>query len=189
MRIDQMSKAIRALFLTTAVLILGSSAGAQEVIKRKPGESLQVFAKRIIPPKTDLVHTVIEGKFGGFANAVVLFFDNTDKLSAGFTGWVLALNADGSYKKYILPAIEAIPGQFEFSINSVFFANADKDPQLELIVLYEQYRNGTGEDPFHAAFVYHWDGNAFVSLRNVEPKLNKLTTAKAVRMKLKALGY
>ena len=88
-----MSKAIRALFLTTAVLILGSSAGAQEVVKRKPGESLQTFAKRVIPPKTDLVHPVVEGKFGGFAHAVVLFFDNTDKLSAGFTGWVLALNA------------------------------------------------------------------------------------------------
>jgi hypothetical protein len=184
-----MSKSIRAIFLCLFFFIPSISSNAQEIVKRNAGETLQSFAKRIIPPKTDLVHTVIEGKFGAFAKAIVLFFDNTDKLSAGFTGWVLALNADGSYKKYALPAIEAVPGQFEFTVNAVFFANADKDAQLELIVLYEQYRNGSGEDPFNGAFVYDWDGNGFVSLSGVEAKLNKLTTAKAVRLKLKALGY
>ncbi len=184
-----MSKAMRAIFLGVFFFMLGITTSAQEVINRKAGEALESFAKRIIPPKTDLVHTVVEGKFGGFAKAIVLFFDNTDKLSAGFTGWVLALNADGSYKKYVLPKIEAIPGQFEFSVNSVFFANADKDAQLELIVLYEQYRNGSGEDPFKGAFVYDWEANGFVSLSTVEAKLNKLATAKAVRLKLKALGY
>ena len=184
-----MSKVSRTIFLCLFFFMLVVSTNAQDIIKRQPGESLQAFAKRIIPPKTDLVHTVVEGKFGDFAKAIVLFFDNTDKLSAGFTGWVLALGADGSYKKYALPAIDAIVGHFEFTVNAVFFANADKDAQLELIVLYEQYRNGSGEDPFKGAFVYDWDGSKFVSLPEVETKLAKLTTAKAVRLKLKALGY
>jgi hypothetical protein len=184
-----MSKTIRAIFLCLCFFTLLISSNAQEVVKRNAGESLQSLGKRIIPPKTELVHTVVEGKFGAFAKAVVLFFDNTDQLSKGFTGWVLALNADGSYKKYVLPAIEAMPGQFEFTVSAVFFANADKDPQPELIVLYEQYRNGSGENPFKGAFVYDWEGSKFIPLTDVEAKLQKLTTAKAVRLKLKALGY
>ncbi|MEW6127557.1 MAG: hypothetical protein AB1757_11020 [Acidobacteriota bacterium] len=165
------------------------SSNAQEIMKRQAGESLEAFAKRIIPAKTELVHTVVEGKFGAFAKAVVILFDKTDELSAGFSGWVLALNADGSYKKFSLPAINAIPGQFEFSVNAVMFANADKDPQFELILLFEQYRNGSGEEPFKGSLVYDWDGKQFVSMTDVETHLEGLTTAKAVRAKLKALGY
>jgi len=85
--------------------------------------------------------------------------------------------------------MEEIPRHFDITVSSVLYANADKDKELELIVLYEYYRTGSGTDTGNAAYVYDWSGREFVILDKIGMKLVGLKSGAAVRRKLKALGY
>jgi hypothetical protein len=89
----------------------------------------------------------------------------------------------------VLPPMEEIPEHFDISVSSVLYANADKDKDLELIILYEYYRTGSGNETGNAVYIYDWNGREFAILNETGMKLVGLKTAKAVRRKLKALGY
>ena len=80
-----------------------------------------------------------------------------------------------------------VSGLFEIQVKSIFFAQADKDKELELLVLYEYYRNGSRTDYGDAVYVYDWNGTSFVSLEELGDKLVGLRNASAVRRKLSAL--
>jgi hypothetical protein len=184
----------RSLFrvaLLTAVLLIPFAAQGQEVLSRKPDESIEAFASRIVPPKTEMAHKVLMGSFGPSARNLLLLFRGEYDVNSNYTGWVLIPEADSatSYRKVVLPPMTEIPGHFEITVSSVLFANADKDKELELIVLYEYYRNGSGEKSDNAAYVYDWNGREFVVLDDTSMKLVGLKTAAAVRRKLKALGF
>lgn len=176
--------------LLLALLLIPAGVRAQEVLNRKAEESANDFAKRVLPPKTELAHKVLLGSFGPSRNNILLLF-RPELESSNYIGWVLMPrdNSNSSYQKLVLPPMEEIPQHFDITVSSVLYANADKDKELELIILYEHYRTGSGNDIGNAAYVYDWNGQEFVVLDEISSKLAGLKTAPAVRRKLKALGY
>jgi len=189
-RSDQALGASKVLTWLCLMLAAPSIVNAQETVVRLPGESIEAFAKRIIPGKTELAHKVLEGGFGPSDRNIVILFHPTEDVDSNYTGWIMVPDASsGSYKKFTLPEMAEIKGHFEITVTSVLYANADKDKDLELIVLYNYYRNGSGEKEDHAAYVYDWNGKEFVVLQEVSDKLVGLKSAAEVRRKLKALGY
>lgn len=178
-------------FALISSILIGGIIDAQELIARKPAESPKDFALRVIPTKTELAHSVVEGAFGPQGKNVVILFTQTESAGSNYRGWVMVPISEqsNSYKKYILPEMDEIEGHFEIAVQAVFFANADKDTEQELLVLYEYYRNGSGDESAYAVYAYDWNGSGFTSLEKVRDKLVGLATARAVRQKLKRLGY
>lgn len=166
---------------------------AQDLLESKSGESIKSFAQRVIPRDCKLAHDVVVGTFGPSSNNVVILFtvpySPSEPGDNNYRGWVLIPDKEkaGMYRKELLPPMEEIPGLFEIQVKAVFFAQADKDKELELLVLYEYYRNGSGTDYGDAVYVYDWNGKSFVSLEEVGDQLVGLTSAAAVRRKLGAL--
>ena len=176
-------------FLLLSLMLTPAVIRGQEELNRKAGESTRNFAKRILPPKTELAHKVLTGSFGPSSNNILLLFRPALE-SSNYTGWVLMPQNNSSlYQKVILPPMEEIPQHFDVTVSSVLFANADKDKELELIILYEYYRTGSGDESGNAAYVYDWRGGEFVVLDEIGVKLVGLKTAAAVRRKLKALVH
>ncbi|MBM3793364.1 MAG: hypothetical protein FJW31_04705 [Acidobacteria bacterium] len=120
--------------LTTFLLFLAAAA-----IERPAGESPAVFAKRLTPANRELAHVPLEGAFGPGAGNVVLLWRKADAVDTNYTGEVLVPAASAgssrSYLRYSLPPMQEIPGHFEIDVAAVFYANADRDAPLELIVL------------------------------------------------------
>ncbi|HEX6728765.1 MAG TPA: hypothetical protein VF074_02085 [Pyrinomonadaceae bacterium] len=173
-----------------ALFLISTGVCGQDVLTRKPGESLGNFASRILPPDSELAHKVLVGSFGPSTKNVLLLF-RPALASSNYTAWVLIPqnDSDTSYQKIVLPPMEEIPNHFDIAVSSVLYANADKDKELELIILYSYYRTGSGEEPGHAAYIYDWNGREFAILSEKGMKLVGLKTAAAVRRRLKALGY
>src|SRR4030095_5648095 len=160
-----LERPVISIFLLVMVLAPADVAG-QEVFKKKALESTESFAKRVLPPKTELAHQVVVGSFGPSANNILLLF-RPELESSNYTGWVLMPdNSPSSYRKVVLPPMEEIPQHFDITVLSVLYANADKDKELELIVLYEYYRTGSGNETGNAAYIYDWNGREFLVLDN-----------------------
>jgi hypothetical protein len=170
-------------------LCVATSGKAQEIIKQQTSETLKDFALRIIPAKTELAHEVVQGVFATSTKNLVILYSTPEAQGSAFSGWVLMPATNGTYQKFALPIEADLSGRFEITVQSVFFANADKDTQQELFIIYSTYRNGSGEKEANAVHVFDWNGKEFVPLTEVENKLSGLPTAKAVRRKLKILGY
>jgi hypothetical protein len=183
--------AMGRVFTIVLLLLIPISAYGQEVLTKKQGESNETFVNRLLPPSTELAHKVLVGSFGPSENNLVVLFRGANDTNTNYTGWVLIPQSGSpdAYKKFVLPEMSEIPAHFEISVSAVLFANADKDKDLELIVLYEYYRNGSGEKSDNADYVYDWNGHEFVVLDDTSMKLVGLKTAAAVRRKLKSLGY
>jgi len=181
----------RELKIGLLLLLIPISVYGQELLTRKQGESNEAFINRLLPPSTELAHKVLTGTFGPSENNLLVLFHGANDVNTNYTGWVLSPQSGSpeTYSKFVLPEMSEIPAHFEISVSAVLFANADKDKDLELIVLYEYYRNGSGEKSNNAAYVYDWNGREFVVLDDTSMKLVGLKTAAAVRRKLKSLGY
>ena len=189
------SKATVTLLVT---IMLGASriespVSAQELLERKSGETLKSFAERVSPKDSELAHKVVVGTFSPSTNNVVILFTPPYRPpgppDSNYTGWVLIPEngKPGTYRKEILPPMEEIVGAFEISVRSVFFAQADRDKELELFVLYEYYRNGSGNEYGDAIYVYDWNGASFVTMKEIGDKLVGLKSAPAVLRKLRTL--
>ena len=162
---------------------------AQDTVARLPREAAADFAARLLPANSELAHTVIEGAFGPGAGNIVVLYRARDSVNTNYSGWVLAPAGPSKYRKYELPAMTEIPGQFEITVTAVMFANADKDPARELLVLYAYHRNGSQSDDSNAVYAYHWTGHGFEALTGIDRSLAGLKNAASVRRKLKTLGY
>src|SRR5215510_12416935 len=169
--------ALVAVMLITS--LIESPVSAQEPLERKSGETPKSFALRVIPKDSELAHKVVVGTFGVSANNIVILFVPPYRApgppDSNYTGWVLVPERGkaGTYRKEVLPPMEEIVGAFEITVRSVFFAQADKDKELELFVLYEYYRNGSGNDYGHAVYVYDWNGASFVTILKEHKRLAK----------------
>lgn len=166
------------------MLLIGYSQNTEYVMSQ--GETLNDFAKRIIPVEMKLAHPVVKGDFGPtIGNIVVLFHKNDWDFC---TGWVL-IPEGNKYKKFMLPTpdFQIVP-----TILSVFFANADTNADRELLILAEYYSGAGGRGPWYNVYIYHWTGEKLVHLDDISEELSdqvKYRTAQGVRKRLKELGY
>ena len=171
------------------LLASATAVAAQETITRQPKEAPADFAARLLPQATELAHTVVEGTFGPGAGNIVILFRARDNVNTNYTGWVLVPAGSSRYRKYELPAMPEIPSRFEITVSAVMFANADKDPARELLVLYAYHRNGSEDDDSNGVHAYDWTGRGFTAMTGMDRNLAGLKTAAAVRRKLKTMGY
>lgn len=152
--------------------------------KRGESETLEDFAKRIIPQGMQLAHQALERKLGPSQKSLVILFE-TDKAAAkSYKGWVL-VPAGLGHEKYALPDPE-----FTWSMEApkaVFLTNADKDAAQELFIIGKCYTGigPTGAQPFNRTRVYDWNGSSFTHLETVSTKIGSAATAQAVQKKLK----
>lgn len=169
----------------TACLFL-AACDAQQV-RRAPGMSLADLGKSILPAGRQLAHPVVTGDFGPGKGNVVVLHQAASGSDRNFGGVVLT-GGPAVYRSCTLPPLNLLPGQFEIEILAVFFANANRDPAAELFVLYSYHRNGSQEDDGFAVAAYEWKGGTFAALP-LAAKLAGLSTAAAVKARLKQLGY
>ncbi|MCM3903246.1 MAG: hypothetical protein ND866_16180 [Pyrinomonadaceae bacterium] len=153
-------------------------------LSRNEWETLEDFARRIIPQGMQLAHSPLEDNFGPSRKSMVILFEADKAAAKSYEGWVLVPGLTG-YVKYDLPKPEVT-----WSIEepkAVLFANADKDPAQELFIIAECYTGigPTGAQPFNRTRVYDWNGSGFTHLETVSTTIGTAATARAVQKKLK----
>lgn len=173
--------------LATICLARVARAADAEPIKRQPGESLANFAKRLTPPGSVLKTKPVEVGLPPLGTVVVIMHLPAKELN-NYQGWVFApASPPGAYRKVVLPEVGPADSGDEYTIRSIFAADADHDGAPELCVLSSIYHTGSGDDPAYMTDVYKWQGDKFVALdETVTAAFRNLRTAKAVRDKLKA---
>src|SRR5262245_13107242 len=128
-------------------LVLG-----QESFERKSGETLKAFAERIIPKDQVPSFPAVTRTFGPAANNIVIIFHPADRRDtqgilterdSRYIGWALIPDKVNSqtYRKWVLPPMGE-PPVFDITVKAVFCAQADKDKELELFVLYKRIKGG-----------------------------------------------
>ncbi len=177
---------------------------------RENNETIESFVSRIKPISVTIAHPVIEtNTWDSSAKAIIALYgyEDTSSSNSGFTkivGHLYFPIGINKYRDYNFGPIEEDGGYPE--VLSVFFANADKDPQKELILLckYEQRHydyNGT----FYETFIFDDPAQKlklplFEKLseqfygcecgwRTGKVEIAKFKTAKEVRAGLKKLGF
>jgi hypothetical protein len=153
-------------------------------------ESLQSLAARIVPEGMRLEHPIVELEFGGQAGSRVVLYNEAEYRP--FTGWVFVPRGD-DYMKLALPATE-LP--VSTKVKAVFAANADGDPETELLILCEHI-SGVGKSPanttpFCNTYVYDLAGDQIRRLEQVETALEPVDencSVNGIRGKLSRLGY
>ncbi len=124
------------LFLGIAPFCLGQPA------ERGYKEAIEQFATRYIPADAQLLPGAIETKWNG-KPVVIAFFEQTYKLSVQddpgqeeykrVIGKIFFQTDSNLYNQLIIDSIESEGGAPK--VEAVFFANADKDKNKELVVL------------------------------------------------------
>jgi hypothetical protein len=126
--------------LIAAVLVFLALSAQADIVERVDGESPEVFAKRMGPEKSELVHPVIETDAWQMGHrALIAFFGHTVNLGVAddpyyiIDGIVFLPESQNRYRQFRIPRIEPEGG--DPRIQAVFFANADPEPDKELAVI------------------------------------------------------
>jgi hypothetical protein len=138
-------------------------------------QDLEQFAKAHLPAGSELAHPPVAGSFGPPGRHIVLLHRPESDDDGRFRGTVF-LNGE---RPQALPSLDLIPNQFATEVKAVFFDDS------QLFILYAYHRNGSQADESHACAVYRWRGTEFVSAPDVERKIAGLSTAAAVRQRLR----
>jgi len=195
----------------------GAAAPRQAgTFQRAPGEPADSFADALGPAPSELTHPVIETdvwKLNG--KAVIAFYrhdimppERNDPIYEAI-GYAFFPVSAGRYRRVLIGEIGHNGG--EPQIRSVFFANADRDPEPELVVLAAWHvMHGTVvSGTFYETYVYERPSapraDRFVYLKDVSERVSggcectwteekrsrraRFKTAADVRAGLRELGY
>jgi hypothetical protein len=128
----------------------------------------------------ELAHPPVGGSFGPAGRHIVLLYRPQGD-DGEFKGVVYLAGEQPSD----LPPLDLIPNHFTVEVEAVFFERAEIAAEPSLIILYSYHRNGSDSADGHACAIYSWRGNQFVRLMEVEKKVASLSTASAVRQRLR----
>jgi hypothetical protein len=151
------AKMRHTLALIVAILVALVSSGQE--IKRQDNETIEAFIERVIPDSTSLAHPAIETKTWNAANKTIIAFygyDDKSDINTGYNkifGHLYLPTGENYYRDISFGPILEDGGYPE--IISVFFENADKDKDKELVVLckYEQ-RHYDYNGAFYETFIF-----------------------------------
>lgn len=108
--------------------------------KQKQIEDPHLVAERFKPENATIVHSVIQTTLWGKENCIIVFYEGrfTEDTQYQYEhqyvdAYLLVPNEQNDYKKVLIYHFE--DDNVDTEIQSVFFANADSDPQKELIIL------------------------------------------------------
>src|SRR5687768_16325559 len=186
-------------------------------LTRQENETVEMFAIRLKPDSTEIAHAIIETRqLDTTKDIIIVFYKKiiyevrqmaTYIDSSHYDiilGYMLIPTSDKNYEKIFIDTIPPDGGNPE--IISLFFANADKDKNKELIVLckYEQ-RHYDYNGEFYETYIFdylkdkkHINYLSDLSetfwgcecgLRNGKTKTAKYKTASDVKTRLKKLGF
>lgn len=166
--------------------------------ERKPivhqtGEPLSELAKRIVPHASEILAEPVEMALPPLGQVIVFLYEPPSDGPVDYTNYrgivLVPEGGPGNYRQEALPPIREREGQFEFSIKSIFSADADGDGAPELCVLAGEYRLGSGEREVDITTVNKWSGKGFVNVDEdkIEQPLVGLHNAKSVRARLKMM--
>ena len=127
---------INFILLFVCFLMFSSGNFAQsnsknEQIKRFQGETAENFVKRNGHTEAELVHKVIETDAWNGKNTIFAFYSG--ETAGQVDGYIFVPISADAYEKILINNFEEEGGTPK--IESVFFANADKDKAKELIVI------------------------------------------------------
>lgn len=197
-----------ALIILVTIFVTSVSFG--QTVKREANETAEIFAKRLKSDTTELAHPIIEtNTWDTTAKAIIVFYgyDNPTDEGVAFNkilGHLYLPVEQDNYRDIAFGPIEEDGGYPE--IISVFFANADRDKEKELIVLckYDQ-RHYDYNGEFYETFIFDNPNQQknltfFKKLsdkfygcecgwRNGRIEKAKYKTAKEVKAGLKKMGF
>jgi len=147
---------IGRLLLLMTTLLCPASLLAETVIRRA-GETREAFAERVKPPRSQVVHQVIEAEPWARGQRVVIAFYEQDvpgdPRSTQIAGHLFLPRGANAYDRILIHVFGPEGGNPE--IASVFFANADADPEREIVVLCSwPVRHYEVSGTLHGTFVF-----------------------------------
>lgn len=186
-----------------------------QTVTRQINETVEMFANRFKPDSTELAHAVIETSgldttkkiFIAFYNKTIYQVRQMDTYVDHsqydiLIGYAFIPISDNSYQKKLIDTIPPEGGDPE--ILAIFFANADKHKDRELVILckFEQRHNDYG-GAFYETFIYDYSIDKFEYIKPLSEKFwgcecgwqngktekAKYKTAKDVRAGLTKMGY
>jgi hypothetical protein len=191
-----------------------------QTFQRLTGESAEAFAKRIYNVD-ELSHPIIETKEWDTAKKVIIcFVEFSSNEGGGILGYLLTPTENQTYQQTLIGTFYRSGGTSSISIETVFFANTDKDKQREIIVMTKakahspRYADNDLVGFFYESYIYdnydlqappisltqfkklsevfqEYEGIAYDSKtgRFLRREKAKYKDSKAIRIKLKQLGY
>lgn len=198
------------------LLLFWTAILSAQTVERKGKETIQQFSERLKPKNSSVTHEVLETKWNAH-NVIIALYDQTyvlpvendpeQQTNHKIIGSIYIQLEKNTYRKTNFGTIDTEGGNPH--IESVFFANADKDMTKELVIIasWEQRHydfNGTLYGTF--VFDYHlkstktdWkfldkissklDGGCDCYERDGTNRKARFKTAGAVRKELARLGY
>jgi len=205
------------LTILTLTLVLASES---QTFQRLTNESAETFIKRIYKVE-ELSHPIIETKEWDTSKKVIIcFIEFESNEGGGVLGYLLTPTTNQIYKQTLIDTFFQGGGASSRKIETVFFANADKDKSREIIVMTKamahspRYADNDLQGYFYESYIYdnynlqappnsltqfkklseefqEFEGIANDSKtgRFLRKEKAKYKDSKAIRLKLKQLGY
>lgn len=114
------------------LLIVVAMPARSQTLSRQPGETAEAFVKRAFTIE-ELPHPVIETGEWDSTKKVIIFFKNEDVDNV--TGYLLTPVAENKYSTTLIDTFYQQAAQLLPTIETVFFANADKDSAREIVII------------------------------------------------------
>jgi hypothetical protein len=205
------------LTILTLTLVFASEA---QTFQRLTNESAETFIKRIYKVE-ELSHPIIETKEWDTSKKVIIcFIEFESNEGGGVLGYLLTPTINQIYKQTLIDTFFQGGGASSRKIETVFFANADKDKPREIIVMTKamahspRYADNDLQGYFYESYIYdnynlqeppnsltqfkklseefqEFEGiaNDSKTSRFLRKEKAKYKDSKAIRLKLKQLGY
>jgi hypothetical protein len=202
-------------YFIIAILLISANFSFGQIVQRFDKETAEQFSGRFKPGNSQITHKVIESTWN--SNPVIIaFYEQPYKLSKQedpdqqeylrIVPTIFIKTESNKYKKIIIDTIESEGG--DPFIESIFFANTDKDSFKELIIIASwQQRHYQISGKLYGTFVYdNFNPNIkrkLVFLKDISQKLDggfegdregepvkaKYKTAGEIKGELIKLGY
>jgi hypothetical protein len=193
---------MKQIYLIIIILTL-LSINSLAQIERLPNESAEDFAKRNAPPKSELVHQVIETTAWGNKKSIIAFYQLENESATQVNGYLFLPKSANNYEKILIHNFEEEGGTPE--IKAVFFANADKDLAQELVVICSWRQSHYGfSGTLYGTYIFDDLGKDLKFLEKISEKVSggcdcnyrdgtkgtkKFNSATKVKAGLKRLGF
>lgn len=152
-------------FVSIVILFIVVHSSFGQLVQRYDNETASQFSERLKPKNAILTHQVIEAKWND-KPVIIAFYkqayhlpiqkDPEQQIYQKITGAVYIQNENNNYRKTSFGTIDTEGG--DPNIETVFFANADKDNTKELILIAswtQQHYDVSGT--LYGTFVFDYD--------------------------------
>lgn len=149
-------------FVFASILQLITILGSGQIVTQNDNETIEQLATRMMPENSQLTHKTLNVKWNN-TPVIMAFYEQSYKLSEEddpaqedqfrIIATIFIQTAINQYREILIDTIDA-EGSMPV-IESAFFANADKDPSKELIMIVswqQQHRDVSGT--LYATYIY-----------------------------------